>query len=265
MAIPLGAQDSTLTPPVVISDPAGHSSAFFSSSNVATLGAFALGTVLVAPFDRRWTSQLQSDNLQSNRRLGRCADFVRTLGDPGSVIISGSLFAIGRLSHRPGLTDAGLHATEAVLASGLLSTVLKGIVGRARPHTVDNSDAGTFRLGQGFRGGYTSMPSGHTTVAFAAAASLGSELGRSHQTVARFVTPLLYTMATAVGVSRLYDDKHWATDIVVGAAVGTLVGRRVVEYTHATPRSRWNRWRLPLSVGVGSTGESTVQLHFEFR
>ncbi len=265
MALPLRAQDSTVTPPVVTGAASGHSSAFFSRGNVVTLGAFALGTVLIAPYDRRWTSQLQRIDLQSNRRLGRSADVIRTLGDPGSLILSGSLFAIGRLSRRPGLTDAGLHATEAVLMSGLLTTVLKGVVGRARPHTVQNSDAGAFHLGRGFQGGYTSMPSGHTTVAFAAAASLGSELGRSHQTVARFVTPLLYTMATAVGVSRLYDDKHWATDIVVGAAVGTLVGRRVVEYTHATPSSRWNRWRLPVAVGVGSAGESTVQLHFEFR
>ena len=263
--LPLRAQDSTAaTPPSAISGRRPTRS-FLSRGEIVLLSSFALGTAIVSPFDQRWTSQLQRADLQADRRLSRSADVVRTLGDPGALLISGSLFAVGRLSHHPGLTDAGLHATEAVIASGVAAAILKGLVGRARPLTVQNADADEYLPGRGYRGGYSSMPSGHTTVAFAAAASFGSELGRSHPRVARFVTPLLYTAATLVGASRLYNDQHWASDVVVAGALGTLVGRRLVGYAHATPTSRLNGWRLPLTVGLGHGGAPVAQLHIAFR
>jgi len=42
---------------------------------------------------------------------------------------------------------------------------------------------------------------------------------------------LYYSAATFVGFSRLYQDKHWASDIILGAAIGELCGR-VVMATH---------------------------------
>ena len=41
---------------------------------------------------------------------------------------------------------------------------------------------------------------------------------------------LYYTAATFVGFSRMYQDEHWASDIVLGAALGELCGRVVTGY-----------------------------------
>ena len=231
---------------------------------VVVLGSLAAVAVLVSPFDGRWTTQLQRAGPQHNRTLGRGADVFRTLGSPGSLLITGSLFAIGRLTGYPGLTDAGLHAGEAVVISGLSTFIFKGLVGRARPLTVGNGDAGVFRPGRGFGQGYSSMPSGHATLALAAAASFSRELQASHPHAARVVTPLLYSAAALVAASRLYNNKHWASDVVAGAAIGTVVGMRVVRYAHAVPSSRLNRWRLPVSMSVGGDGVMEVRAGWTF-
>ena len=38
-----------------------------------------------------------------------------------------------------------------------------------------------------------------------------------------------------MGLSRIYNNQHWASDVMAGAALGTLVGIKVVKYTHSHP------------------------------
>jgi membrane-associated phospholipid phosphatase len=45
-----------------------------------------------------------------------------------------------------------------------------------------------------------------------------------------------------VGLARMYDNKHWASDVALGAAVGTLSGISVVHYDQTHPRNRVERW-----------------------
>ncbi|MEN6310537.1 MAG: phosphatase PAP2 family protein, partial [Acidobacteriota bacterium] len=48
-----------------------------------------------------------------------------------------------------------------------------------------------------------------------------------------------YTLAAGMGLSRLTEDKHWLSDVLVGGAIGHLVGRLVVRnhrrHHHLTP------------------------------
>ena len=66
--------------------------------------------------------------------------------------------------------------------------------------------------------GFNSFPSGHTTTAFAAAEFLRTEY--------KEISPLYgiagYAAATATGVLRLYNNKHWVSDVVAGAGFGIL-------------------------------------------
>ncbi len=79
-----------------------------------------------------------------------------------------------------------------------------------------------------------SMPSGHTSTAFAAAAAYASILHRrgllrSH---AAEVT-VLFGAATATGILRVVSHEHFPTDVVAGAALGFAVGW-VIPAIHAT-------------------------------
>ena len=63
-----------------------------------------------------------------------------------------------------------------------------------------------------------SFPSGHTTTAFAAAAFLQHE----YKNVSPWYGIVGYAAATATGVIRLYNNKHWVSDVVAGAGVGII-------------------------------------------
>lgn len=95
---------------------------------------------------------------------------------------------------------------------------------------------------------------GPTTTAFAAASALTRELSGTHPRMAWLVGPVLYGGATAVGLSRMYDNKHWASDVIAGAAVGTLIGRTLVADQHARPGNRFDRLLLPNAVEPSEQG-----------
>ncbi len=231
----------------------------FMRKELFLAGAFALGTVAVVPFDEPWGNRLQAPRVQENAGLDATAKGVRKLGNPGAIIVTSALYAGGRLLHKRRVADAGLHATEAILVSGAVTTVLKRLTGRARPHVANpdpnehGPDADAFRPGRGV-GDYTSFPSGHTTTAFAAASALTRELSGTHPRMAWLVGPLLYGGATAVGLSRMYENKHWASDVIAGAAVGTLIGRKLVAHQHARPGNRLDRLLLPNAVEPSTRG-----------
>ena len=94
------------------------------------------------------------------------------------------------------------------------------MVGRARPR--QNEGALAFH---GFSGD-ESFPSGHTTQAFAAASVFAAE---AHPTWAKV---LIYGIAGGIGTARMYHDAHFLSDVVAGAAIGTLTGRAVVAWGH---------------------------------
>jgi len=63
---------------------------------------------------------------------------------------------------------------------------------------------------------YNSFPSGHTAEAFASAEFMRQE----YKDVSPWYGVAGYAMATATGVLRLYNNKHWVSDVVTGAGIG---------------------------------------------
>lgn len=212
-------------------------------------GAFAMGIAVALPFDRRLANQFAQPAWQRNSALANGADAVRVLGDPGAIVATAGSYLVGRLTHHHGVADAGLHATEAVLISGVITKSLKPLIGRARPLVAVGQGPREFRPFSG-DSGYTAFPSGHTTVAFAAASVFSAELRKSryaaqHPRFARAVAPVMFGLASLVGASRLYQGEHWASDVIAGAGVGTVTGLIIARRQHTGPPSRIERWLLP--------------------
>jgi membrane-associated phospholipid phosphatase len=223
----------------------------FTWRDAALLGGFAAVTMAVAPMDKRLAQEIRREDLQTNKRLGDVAAVVRDVATPGSVVIGVSMYTIGRFTKNEKAADLGLHGLEALAVGQLLAEVLKGTFGRARP-LVDtvNLDPHDYEIGRGFRRGteYRSFPSGHTISAFAAAAAVSSETSRWWPRTRWIIGPILYGGATLSGISRMYHNRHWASDVLMGAAFGTMAGLKVVQYHHSRPGNPIDRWLLPKSA-----------------
>jgi membrane-associated PAP2 superfamily phosphatase len=72
---------------------------------------------------------------------------------------------------------------------------------------------------------FDSFPSGHTAMAFSIATVFASQYKNK-----KAIPVLCYSAATLVGISRLTEHKHWASDVFVGGLIGYLCGKQVVDH-----------------------------------
>lgn len=127
-------------------------------------------------------------------------------------IVGGSL-AVGRLTGgADGLREAGALLAGGATAS-MVNEALNRAVGRGRP----SWEEGAFSLDP-FRG-HASFPSGHTAYVFGVAS------GIDVVTDGWLPAAAAYSVAGLTGLSRIYHDRHWLTDVVSSAALSTVVSR----------------------------------------
>ncbi|MFW6192884.1 MAG: phosphatase PAP2 family protein [Gemmatimonadota bacterium] len=128
--------------------------------------------------------------------------------------IAGGAAAVGALtegSHGLGRAGAVLGG---VVASSMANEGLNVAIGRSRP--LEGEGAFDFRPFTG----HASFPSGHTAFVFSVAGGVDAV------TEGWVPAAAAYGVATLTGLSRIYHDKHWLTDVAAGAAVGTFVSYR---------------------------------------
>jgi len=119
----------------------------------------------------------------------------------GPSVLLGGLTAIGVKGRSTPFDRAGLWLMASAL-TGVFTYGLKYTTAYLRP---DGSD----RL---------SFPSGHASFAFAGAGILDREFGQ-----ANVLIPIAgYAMAGTTGYLRMVNDKHWISDVLVGAGIGLL-------------------------------------------
>jgi len=247
------AQADTIGPPIPL----------FTYRDVVLAGSVVVATVIAKPFDERIAARLQDSSTQDSRRLQRMATFVRTVATPGSYYIGIGMYAVGRIWDQDRLADVGLHGTEALVVGELAAGVVKAAVGRQRPSVLPRN-ASSYQLGRGLQGdNYRSFPSGHTTSAFAAAAAVSSETSRFWPGTRWVIGPILYTGAAFTGVSRMYNNRHWMSDVLIGAGVGTFAGLKVVRYQHSHPGNRLDRWLLKGSLSPAPGGGQALHWSIE--
>ena len=172
-----------------------------------------------------------------NPSLQNVSKYVTNFGGTYEAYILGGLGAYGFIFRNEKMKTTTLLATQSYLTGATIESVLKFVSGRQRPYVTDSTKVQAeptfygplYKTPKDPNGKSTnsSFPSGHTTVAFAAATVFAMEYRNKP-----LVPILAYSAASLIGLSRITENKHWATDVLCGAAIGYLTGRLVVNNYH---------------------------------
>jgi membrane-associated phospholipid phosphatase len=182
----------------------------FTRGDLYFLGVTAGGLAIAVHNDQWLTDQAVMNQGNDSRR--RVADFFQPLPVVALASAAG-LYAYGRWGGHAILARRAGRGGISMLVAGGVTFGLKAAFGRFRPR---ESPDDPFHF-EPFSG-HASFPSGHTTLAFAAAVALDRETG------SRWVPWVGYPAAAMVAWSRVHDLEHWTSDVVAGAAIGGLVG-----------------------------------------
>ncbi|MGA9392901.1 MAG: capsule assembly Wzi family protein [Candidatus Sulfotelmatobacter sp.] len=127
--------------------------------------------------------------------------------------VGAGMFLWGHVTHDDQKRETGILSGEAGIDALLDAEAFKYIFGRDRPFTGNGK-------GRFFQGG-TSFPSEHAAISWAIANVIAHEYpGPVRQLLA-------YGGATGVGVARWIAHQHFATDVLMGSALGWYLGRQV--------------------------------------
>jgi hypothetical protein len=237
----------------------GGADTFFRPSDIGWAGVFAIGAVGVSQFDPRVAKYFQQPEHQKNPAMRSVANAFTHVQETTLTIGGIVTYAVARLAGSRDVEVIALHATESIVAASLTSQVIRGPLGRARPKdaTPIFEDQYEFHWFDGFSHfQYRAFPSIHTASAFAAATSIVTETHYRSPRSMWYVAPLAFTIAAGPGYSRMYLGQHWASDIFMGAFIGTFYGQRVASYAHAHPDNKVDRFFLrPYQPGLSISPE----------
>jgi membrane-associated phospholipid phosphatase len=135
----------------------------------------------------------------------------------------GGLGAYGYVADDPGMIEVAKIGVVAVTGTGIAAQVLKRLFGRERP-TQASRPRGDWH-GPALFTPFDSFPSGHSTTAF----TVATVLTDMHEDTP-WIGYAAYPLAGAVALSRITERKHWASDVIVGALLGTY-GTKIIMYT----------------------------------
>jgi len=133
-----------------------------------------------------------------------------------------ALYGMGHLKQDMHAEQAGMVTAEAIVDSIAVNEVFKIASRRERP-TVNDAKGKFFQSGVGFD---SSFASNHSTIAWSSATVIASEYDG-------WLTKLTaYGLATGVSMTRVIGRDHFPSDVLVGSAVGWMIGRYVYHRHH---------------------------------
>lgn len=144
-------------------------------------------------------------------------EFLKKFGDGfgghvNAFAFSGGIYATGLFTKNKKIRKTGALMFTSVVAAGSLQTIVKLIVGRARPRVGSHNDLYPFSLNKQ----HHAFPSGHSVVSMVFAHSIAKQIDN------KWVKAGLYTAATIVPVSRVWAESHWVSDVVLGSTLGII-------------------------------------------
>lgn len=170
------------------------------------------------------------------------------------VLSAGGNLLVAGLNNRIGEGGANtLIIAETVAAASVLNQITKYIVGRERPFVYALPEAKKATTDKPSDNN-VSFYSGHTTFTFALAVSGGTVAWLRGYKNAAWVWSGGLLVAAAAGYLRIAADKHYMSDVLVGALTGSLVGFSIPYFFHRNSMPAGSPGKAPSSLSISPNG-----------
>lgn len=213
----------------------------------AVIGATALAYV----FDDKIRQWVKQDDFESGTNM--FTQVTDVFGNPTYVLPSLAIaYGIGRYNDDEHLITTTLQAAEALGITYLIIGVTKALTFRSRPR--EGLDAKDSWYGSDNSFNETSFFSGHIGGAMAIARIVQEQYPQK-----KTLHILMYSAAVLTGISRMQEDAHWASEIVLGGAVGYLAAEAVIKlnkhvFKISSPKSDYFKKVKVIPVITGDRG-----------
>jgi hypothetical protein len=181
-------------------DVGGDFKRFFSTDDTLwTVGTVGVGALVASSWDRRNAQAVQNTWSQEPFGAGKVAGNVLT-----HLAFGGGSYLLGRVSGHDRITDLGADLMRAQILSQAVIQAGKFATMRERPDASNQH----------------SLPSGHAATAFATATVVQRHFGWKAGMPA-------YAFASYIGASRMADNRHYLSDVLLGAGIGIAAAHTV--------------------------------------
>lgn len=225
------------------------------------IGVYAASVTALSLIADEPVQRSASASYNHSKTISGISDYVTKFGGRYEVYSLAALGGYGFIFNNKKMQTTTLLATQSYITAGLIETAVKAISGRQRPsyYNPKHIESEPTFHGPFFKKGIdvsghavnSSFPSGHTTVIFAAATVFAKEYKNI-----LWVPVAAYGAASLVGLSRITENKHWTTDVLVGATLGYLCGTKVVNNYHRYAKIKSNSKSGTLSFNLNYNGNN---------
>lgn len=178
----------------------------FSKKNLLVFGGLLGSSFLLD----EWTNERLKTN--QNSFLTHYTDVFNEFGEK-KIVATATLatWAIGTAIKDERLSTTALNSGKAMLTAALLTEGIKFMAGRSRPEL--NRGNMHFDAFGGTSNNTKSFPSGHAFVSWAVFTPFAEEYSK-----------WIYVIPASVSFSRMYRNRHWFSDVVLGGGIGYFAG-----------------------------------------
>lgn len=212
-----------------------------------TAGGLVLGTALVYLADQEARDYFVKQDKNAPQILKEVGWY---FGSPQNFyMVTGAFYGLGLVTKNQKIRKTAVLIITSSATAGFIQSLAKTAVGRARPDDTTGPFEFDFFSSQAK---YHSFPSGHTVLSVSMAHSIAKQFDNIWLKIG------IYSLGSIAPVSRLWDDAHWLTDILLGAALSIAVVDSVDNYLNSKDRypnaKRPNRITWRLQAGFGRIG-----------
>lgn len=162
-------------------------------------------------------------------------------------MVSAGVYGFGLITDNEKVRHTGVLIIASAATSGIIQSISKTAVGRARPMSGNRGDFKPFDS----TAGYHSFPSGHAILSFSMAHAIAKQFDNF------WVKTGIYTVGSIVPISRLWADAHWLSDVGLGIAISIVVVDGVDNFMknkNAYNYSKPKQINWQLKAGYGTLG-----------